>query len=132
MLASPGSELSRVGAGGAVREVWGCAQTLPFAILPLSSFKGPSRRLFLSQEIPGPSVSSESPDPCPKADPTVPRSQGGGQQAWIGYRGACQGGTPGTAGCGGVWGMEATRGRAGEQSRRDGEAGGGGGHGTRT
>lgn len=41
MLASPGSELSRVGAGGAVREVWGCAQTLPFATLPLSSFKGP-------------------------------------------------------------------------------------------
>lgn len=36
-----GPSSAQVGAGGAVRDVWGCAQTLPFATRPLSSFKGP-------------------------------------------------------------------------------------------
>ena len=60
-LASPGQSSARVGAGGAVGEVRGCARTLPFTSRPLSSFKGPEPAAI---SIPGnPHAICDQPEP---------------------------------------------------------------------
>lgn len=104
--ARPASEL------GARSGRCGAAPGPPLRNRPLSSFQGPNAG------NPHAICDQREPWAPAAAGPPVPPSAGGYAR------------NSGVRGC--VGGMEATRGRAGEQNRREGEAGGDGGHGTRT
>lgn len=116
--ASPGWELSAWGLGSGRGRV-GCARTLPSASRPLSSFKGPEPAAISILGNPRAICDQQGPEPPhpPEANNRAqrPRAPGGGIRPRS-AAGACQWDTPGTAGCGGVWGMEATTERAGNKA----------------